>query len=74
MAKIIYTTYQTNSFKIIKFTFSTYELLHAPVNFPVNLGAFNCFENFRQSRKFPTNCANLTMAGGGGERLPPRPT
>ena len=34
MAKIIYTTYQTNSFKIIKSTFSTYELAHAPVIFP----------------------------------------
>ena len=66
MAKMIYTTYQTNSFKIIKSTFSTYELPHAPVIFPVNLGAFNCFENFRQSRKFPTNCADLRMVGGGG--------
>ena len=57
MAKMIYTTYQTNSFKIIKPTFSTYELPHAPVIFPVNLGAFNCFENFNW--------------GGGGVCPPP---
>ena len=48
-------TYQTNSFKIIKSTFSIYDLPHAPVIFLINLGIFNCFEisdraeNFRQT-------------------------
>ena len=38
MAKMIYTTYQTNSFKIIISTFSTHELPHASVIFPINFG------------------------------------
>ena len=45
MAKIIYTTYLTNSVKIVKSTFIIYELPHAPVIFPISLGLFNCFEN-----------------------------
>ena len=44
MANMICTTYQTNSFKIIKSTFNIYELPHAPVIFSVNFGIFNCFE------------------------------
>ena len=42
MAKMIYTLYQTNNFKIIKYAFGTYELPHVPVIFPVNFGIFNC--------------------------------
>ena len=43
---LVYTTYQTNSFKIIKSTFTTYELPHdhAPVIFSINFDIFNCFE------------------------------
>ena len=52
MAKIINTTYQTNSFKIIKSTFIIYELLHAPIVFPISLGIFNCFENSDRSENF----------------------
>ena len=44
MANMICTTYQANSFKIIKSTFNTYELPHAPVIFSINFGIFNCFE------------------------------
>ena len=52
MAKIIYTTYQTNSFNIIKSTFIIYELPHAPVIFPISLGIFNCFENSDRAENF----------------------
>ena len=44
MANMIYTTYQTNSFKIIKSTFNTYELPHEPEIISINFGIFNCFE------------------------------
>ena len=65
MAKMIYTC-QTNSLKIIKTTFSIYDLPHQPVIFLINLGIFNCFENSNRAEKFPTNCADLQMVGGGG--------
>ena len=52
MPKIISTSYQTNSFKIIKSTFSIYELPHAPVIFLINLGIFNCFENSDRAENF----------------------
>ena len=45
MATIIYTAYQTNSFYIIKSTFSTYKLPHVPVIVSVNFCIFNCVEN-----------------------------
>ena len=38
---MVYTSYQTNSYKIIKSTFNTYELPHAPVIFSINFGIFN---------------------------------
>ena len=52
MAKIIYTIYQANSFKIIKSTCIIYELPHAPVIFLISLGVFNCFENFDRAENF----------------------
>ena len=70
MANMIYTTYQKNSFKIIKSTFNTYELPHAPVFF-LSILVYSIVLKFRQSLKFPTNCADLRTVGG---RLPPRPT
>ena len=45
MANMIYTTYQKNSYKIIKSTFNTYELPHAPVIFSTNFSIFNCLRN-----------------------------
>ena len=51
MAKMIY-TYQTNSLKIIKSTFSIYDLPHVPVIFLINLGIFNCFENSDRAENF----------------------
>ena len=68
MTRIIY-TYHTNSFKIIKSTFSIYEFPHESVIFLINLGIFNCFENSDRA-EFPTNCADLRMVGW---RLPPAP-
>ena len=52
MAKIIYPTYQTNCFKIIRSTFIICELPHAPVIFPISLGIFNCFENSNRAENF----------------------
>ena len=52
MATMLYATYQKNIFKKIKSTFSTYELPHAPVNFSINLGIFNCFENSDRAENF----------------------
>ena len=52
MPKMIYTSYQTNSFKIIKSTFFINELPHAPVIFLINLGIFNCFENSDRAENF----------------------
>ena len=63
MPKMIYTSYQTNSFKRIKSTFSIYELPHAPVIFLINLGIYiQLFWKFRQSRKFSTNYADLRIS------------
>ena len=58
---MICTTYQTNSFKIIKSTFNTYELPHAPVIF-LSISVYSIVLKFRQSLKFPTKCANLRKA------------
>ena len=71
MANMIYTTYQTNSFKIVKSTFNTYVLAHAPVNF-LSISLYSIVLKFRQSLKFPTNCADLWEVGGGGV-CPPAP-
>ena len=49
---MIYTTYQTNSCKIIKSTVSIYELPHAPVISSINFGIFNCFENSDRAENF----------------------
>ena len=68
MAKMIY-TYPTNSFKIIKSTFSIYDLPHAPVIFLINLGIFNCIENSDRAENF-----RQTVPIYGWGRLPPRPT
>ena len=72
MPKMIYTSYQTNSFKIIKSTFSIYELPHAPVfmskNFLINLGIFNCFENSDRAENFRQTVPIY------GCDYPPRPT
>ena len=52
MTRIIYTSYHTNSFKIIKSTFSIYEFPHESVIFLINLGIFNCFENSDRAENF----------------------
>ena len=64
MAKMIYTTYQTNSFKIIKSAFSTYELPQAPVIFPINLGLLNCFENSDRAENFRQTVPIYEWRGG----------
>ena len=66
MAKIIYTTYQTNSFKIIKSTFSIDELPHAPY-----LGIFNCFETSDRAENFQQTLPIYGWWGGGGAVAPP---
>ena len=66
MAKIIYTTYQTNSFKIIKSMFIIYELPHAPVIFLINLGLFNCFENSDRAKNFRQTVPIYGWWRGGG--------
>ena len=70
MAKMI-CTYQTNSFKIIKSTFSIYDLPHAPVIFLINLGIFNCFENSDRAENFRQTVPIYGWWGGGG--CPPAP-
>ena len=70
MAKMI-CTYQTNSFKIIKSTFSIYDLPHAPVIFLINLGIFNCFENSDRAENFRQTVPIYGWGGGGG--CPPAP-
>ena len=65
MAKIIYTTYQTNSFKKIKCTFIIDELTHAPVIFPISLGIFNCFENSDRAENFRQTVPIYGWWGGG---------
>ena len=69
MAKMIY-TYQTNSFKIIKSTFSIYDLPLAPVIFLINLGIFNCFENSDRAENF-RQTVPIYGWWGGGYGLPP---
>ena len=65
-------TYQTISFKIIKSTFSIYDLPYAPVIVLINLGIFNCFENPTEP-KISDKLCRFTDGGGGG-RSPTRPT
>ena len=72
MAKMIYTTYQTNSFKIIKSTFNTYELPHAPVIFSINVGIFNCFEIPTEPKNIRQTVPIYGRWGGGG--CPPHRT
>ena len=71
---MIYTSYQTNTFKIIKSTFSIYELPHASVIFPINLGIFNCFENSDRAKNFRQTVPIYGWWGGGCPPPPPRPT
>ena len=73
MAKMIY-TYQTNSFKIIKSTFSIYDLPHAPVIFLINLGIFkfSCFENSDRAENFRQTVP--IYGWWGAVAPPPRPT
>ena len=66
---MIYTTYQTNSFWIIKSTFNTYELPHAPVIFSINFGIFNCFE-IPTEPKISDKLCRFTEGGGGGAVAP----
>ena len=66
MAKIIYPTYPTNNFKIIKSTVIIYELPHAPVIFPISLGIFNCFENSDRAENFRQTVPIYGWWGGGG--------
>ena len=68
---MIYTSYQTNSIKIIKFTFSIYQLPHAPVIFLINLGIFNCFENSDRAENFRQTVPIYGWWGGGGGVAPP---
>ena len=70
MAKIVY-TYQTNSFKIIKSTFSIYDLPHAPIIFLINLGTFNCFENLDRAENFRQTVPIYGWWGGGCPPAPP---
>ena len=71
MANMICTTYQTNSFKIIKSMFNTYELPHAPVIFSISFGIFNCFEIPTEPKISDKMCR---FTEGGGAVAPPRPT
>ena len=73
MANMIYTTYQTNSYKIIKSTFNTYELPHAPVIFSINFGVFNCFEILTEPKISDKLCRFTEGEGGGGGGCPPAP-
>ena len=72
MANMIYTTNQTNSFKIIKSTFNTYVLAHAPVIFSVNFAIFNCFE-IPTEPKISDKLCRFMEGGGGGGVCPPAP-
>ena len=64
MAKIIYPTYQTNNFKIIKSTFIIYELPHAPVIFPISLGIR--LLKIPTEPKISDKLCRFTDGGGGG--------
>ena len=73
MPIMIYTSYQTNSMKIIKSTFSIYQLPHAPVIFPINLGIFNSFENSDRAENFRQTVPIYGWWGGGCQPPPPAP-
>ena len=66
-------TYQTNSFKIIKCTFSIYDLPHAPVIFLINSGIFNCFENSDRAENFRQTVPIYGWWGGGAVAPPEFP-
>ena len=70
MANMIYTTYQTNSYKIIKSTFNTYELPHAPVIFSINFRIFKCFE-IPTKPKISDKLCRFAEGGGGRLQFPP---
>ena len=70
MAKIIYPTYQTNSFKIIRSTFIIYELPHAPVIFP-SVKVYSIVLKIPTELKVSDKLCRFTDGGG---RLSPRPT
>ena len=72
MAKMIYTSDQTISSKIIKSTFSTYELPHAPVIISINFCILNCFENSDKTENFRQTVPIYGRWGGGGG-CPPAP-
>ena len=71
MAKMIYLSYQTNSFKIIKSMFSTYEFPPAPVIIFINSCIFNCLENSDKTENFRQTVPIYGRWGGGG--CPPAP-
>ena len=64
-------TYQTNSFKIIKSTFSIYDLPHATVIFLINLGIFNCFKKSDRAENFRQTVPIYGWWGGGRPPAPP---
>ena len=66
MTRIIYTSYHTNSFKIIKSTFSIYEFPQESVIFLINLGILNCFENSGRAENFRQTVLIYGWWGGGG--------
>ena len=70
MANMTYTTYQTNSFKIIKSTFSTYELPHAPAIFSINFGT-SIVLKIPTEPKISDKLCRFTEGGGGAVAPPP---
>ena len=69
MAKPIYTTYQTNSFKIIKSTFRTYKLPHALVIFP-SISVYSIVLKIPTEPKISDKLCRFKEGGRGGGRLP----
>ena len=67
MAKMIYTTYQTNSCKIVKSTFSNYELPHMPVISSINFSIFTIVLKILTEQKSSDKLCSFTEHGG---RLP----
>ena len=67
MAKMIYTTYQTNSFKIINSTFSTYELPQVPVIVP-SISVYSIVLKIPAELKLSDKLCPFTE---GGQLLPP---
>ena len=59
------------SYKIIKSTFSTYEVSHAPVVFSISFCIFNCFENSDRAENFRQTVAIYGRWGGGRPPTPP---